>query len=94
MFDQRVSVTNSLAEGGYVQCHACRRALSEADVRSDLYLEGISCPYCHDKLSATQKASFCERRRQVLLAAERGELHVGAAMPDASASRRSNGGRR
>ena len=26
MFDSRVAVDRDLAEGGYVQCHACRRA--------------------------------------------------------------------
>lgn len=80
VFDQRVSVTDQLDQGGYVQCHACRRALSEQDLSSPGYQEGVSCGYCHDQLSDRQRAAFAERRRQVELAEQRGELHVGADM--------------
>lgn len=48
VFDKRVAVDRDLAEGGYVQCHACRRPLSTADLRSDHYIEGVSCPHCID----------------------------------------------
>lgn len=80
VFDQRVSVTHQLDQGGYIQCHACRRALSDKDLNSLDYLEGVSCGYCHDQLSEQQRAAFAERRRQVELAQRRGELHVGAEM--------------
>ncbi len=80
VFDQRVSVTDQLDQGGYVQCHACRRALSAEDLSSLRYSEGVSCGYCHDELSEQQRAAFTERRRQVELAERRGELHVGADM--------------
>ena len=46
VFDKRVAVDRDLAEGGYVQCHACRRPLSTADLRSEHYVEGVSCPHC------------------------------------------------
>ena len=46
VFDKRVAVDRDLAEGGYVQCHACRRPLSTSDIESDDYQEGVSCPYC------------------------------------------------
>jgi UPF0176 protein len=46
VFDKRVAVDRDLAEGGYVQCHACRRPLSTADLESDAYIEGVSCPHC------------------------------------------------
>ncbi|MGI9219667.1 MAG: rhodanese-related sulfurtransferase [Woeseiaceae bacterium] len=46
VFDKRVAVDRDLAEGGYVQCHACRRPLSTTDLRSEHYIEGISCPHC------------------------------------------------
>jgi len=46
VFDKRVAVDRDLAEGGYVQCHACRRPLSTADLVSDAYVEGVSCPHC------------------------------------------------
>ena len=34
VFDTRVAVDRDLAEGGYVQCHACRRPLSSDDIAS------------------------------------------------------------
>ena len=80
VFDQRVSVTDQLDQGCYVQCHACRRALSDEDLNSPEYRPGVSCGYCHDQLSEGQLAAFSERRRQVELAERRGELHVGADM--------------
>ena len=46
VFDKRVAVDRDLAEGGYVQCHACRRPLSSADIASADYVEGVSCPHC------------------------------------------------
>ena len=46
VFDKRVAVDRDLAEGGYVQCHACRRPLSTADLASPDYVEGVSCPNC------------------------------------------------
>ena len=46
VFDKRVAVDRDLAEGGYVQCHACRRPLSSADLESAHYIEGVSCPHC------------------------------------------------
>ena len=46
VFDKRVAVDRDLAEGGYVQCHACRRPLSSADLASEHYQEGVSCPKC------------------------------------------------
>lgn len=78
VFDQRVSVDASLDEGGYRQCYACRRPLSDADLASSDYEEGVSCPHCIHELTPEQHAAFVERRRQVLLAEARGEQHVGA----------------
>jgi UPF0176 protein len=46
VFDKRVAVDRDLAEGGYVQCHACRMPLSSDDIASDHYEEGVSCPHC------------------------------------------------
>ena len=46
VFDSRVAVDRDLAEGGYVQCHACRRPLSSEDIESAEFVKGISCPKC------------------------------------------------
>ena len=77
VFDTRVAVDRDLAEGGYVQCHACRRPLSTKDLQSPDYLEGVSCPLCINEADEDRLARLEERRKQVALAAERGDTHIG-----------------
>ena len=77
VFDTRVAVDRDLAEGGYVQCHACRRPLSTSDLESPDYREGVSCPRCIDEADDDRLARLEERRRQVALAAQRGDTHIG-----------------
>ncbi len=77
VFDDRVSVDHALEKGSYEQCHACRRPITEADKSSDLYQPGVSCPACHDRRSEADRARFREREKQVRLARERGEAHLG-----------------
>ena len=77
VFDTRVAVDRDLAEGGYVQCHACRRPLSAEDLASPDYREGVSCPKCIGELDAERAARLEERHKQVTLAAERGDTHIG-----------------
>ena len=77
VFDQRVAVDRDLSEGGYVQCHACRRPLSSDDLKSPDYREGVSCPQCVNESDEDRRARLEERRKQVALAAERGEKHIG-----------------
>jgi len=77
VFDTRVAVDQDLSEGGYVQCHACRRPLSAADMQSPDYREGVSCPLCVNEADADRVARLEERRKQVALAAARGETHIG-----------------
>jgi len=77
VFDTRVAINRDLAEGGYVQCHACRRPLSGADLESAAYREGVSCPKCIDELDAERALGLEERRRQVRLARQRGGEHIG-----------------
>jgi UPF0176 protein len=50
--------------------------LSQAEMLSPLYVQGLSCPHCHDKITDEQKASFSERQKQVELAKARGECHI------------------
>ena len=75
VFDKRVAVDRDLAEGGYVQCHACRRPLSSEDLRSQDYREGVSCPKCVNDADHDRRQRLEERKKQVGLAARRGESH-------------------
>jgi len=77
VFDTRVAVDRDLSEGGYVQCHACRRPLSAEDLESPDYREGLSCPKCVGETGTEKAAGLEERRKQVALAAERGDTHIG-----------------
>ncbi len=77
VFDTRVAVDRDLAEGGYVQCHACRRPLGAEDIASPDYQEGISCPNCIGDLDEDRAERLRERQRQVELARERGDIHIG-----------------
>ncbi|MCJ2179994.1 rhodanese-related sulfurtransferase [Novosphingobium album (ex Hu et al. 2023)] len=78
VFDQRVTIGHGLVEGSYGLCHACRRPVSEEDRASPHYEEGVSCPACHAERTDEQRASYRERHKQEMLAAGRGEEHVGA----------------
>ena len=80
VFDQRVAVGHGLALGSHVLCHACRMPVSVADRSSPLYVEGVSCPACHDARDEAQRAGYAERERQMRLAEARGEAHVGAVL--------------
>ncbi|MEM8688083.1 MAG: rhodanese-related sulfurtransferase [Pseudomonadota bacterium] len=79
VFDERVSVTHGLDEGSYDMCHACRFPITEDDKRSDKYQKGVSCPRCWAEKSEDQKARYAARQRQMELAEERGEVHLGQA---------------
>jgi UPF0176 protein len=77
VFDQRVSVKHGLEPGSYDRCHACRDPLSSEDKASPLYVEGISCPHCHDTRTDEDRARYAERQKQTELAARQGKGHVG-----------------
>ena len=78
VFDSRVSVDHRLQKGSYDQCYACRFPIDDAQKASELYVPGVSCPRCHDAHSEQQKQRFKERQKQISLAKERGETHIGA----------------
>jgi UPF0176 protein len=80
VFDNRVTVNHKLEKGNYDQCHACRRPILEKDKDSEFYLKGVSCHHCYDKHSKEQVKRYAERERQMQLAAQRGEAHIGAPM--------------
>lgn len=77
VFDSRVAVNHNLEQGQYDQCFACRCPITDAEKESEHYVKGVSCPRCIDKYSDEQRAGFKERERQVNLAKERGETHIG-----------------
>lgn len=80
VFDERVSVQHGLAPGHYELCRACRLPLSAEDKASAYFVEGVSCPHCHDKHSDEQKQRFMERQKQVELARARHQRHIGVRM--------------
>lgn len=77
VFDNRVAVNHQLEKGQYNQCNACRMPITKEEQNSEHYIEGVSCPHCHDAHTDEQKARFAEREKQVKLAEARGEEHIG-----------------
>jgi UPF0176 protein len=77
VFDQRVAVGHGLAPGSFELCHACRRPVTAEDRACLHYETGVSCPACHDERTAKQREGYRERQRQEVLAAERGQAHLG-----------------
>lgn len=78
VFDDRVSVDHNLQKGHYDLCHACRNPITDEDKQDARYQKGVSCPHCADQLSEEQKRRFAHRERQVQLARQRGETHIGS----------------
>jgi UPF0176 protein len=78
VFDERVTVNLQLQKGNYDQCNACRMPITEADKAGEQYQQGVSCPHCYKKATPQQKARFSEREKQMELARQRGEAHLGA----------------
>ncbi len=88
VFDNRVTVNHHLEKGDYDQCHACRRPITEADKKSPHYLAGVSCHHCYDEVSEEQRQRFAQREKQMRLARERGEEHLGGDQQRLIAQRR------
>lgn len=81
VFDNRVAVNHDLEPGSYDQCHGCRHPITEADKASPEYMQGVSCPRCYHRLTGDQKARFAERQKQIELAKQRNQPHIGAPPP-------------
>ena len=77
VFDQRVSVNHQLQPGSYSLCHACGLPVSPEQRLEPSYREGISCPHCVERFSDADRQRFAERQRQMQLARERGQQHLG-----------------
>lgn len=81
VFDNRVAVTHGLQTGSHDLCHGCRRPITERDKESAQFEEGVTCPACFDHITDDQKKRFRDRQKQVELARQRNESHVGAPPP-------------
>ncbi len=88
VFDNRVTVNHQLEKGQYDACHACRRPVSDADKQRPEYEQGVSCHQCVDEYTEKQRHRFRERERQIQLAKERGEVHIGDDLNEIIAKRR------
>ena len=77
VFDDRVSVGHGLEVGDYQLCHACRHPVSAEDRTHPHFEEGVSCPRCYGTFTDEKMAALRERQKQVRLAKERGETHIG-----------------
>lgn len=88
VFDNRVTVNHQLEKGQYDACHACRRPISEADKQRPEYEQGVSCHQCVGEYTEKQRQRFRERERQIQLAKQRGEVHIGDDLNEIIAKRR------
>jgi UPF0176 protein len=82
VFDNRVTVNHKLEKGHYDQCHACRLPITEKDKQHANYQKGVSCHRCYGKHSEEQMKRYEARERQVSLAKQRGEVHIGSSMEE------------
>ena len=88
VFDGRVAVNHELQQGQYDQCYACRYPITEEDKQSPDYVKGVSCHRCINTVTDKQRAGFAERERQIELAKQRGEDHIGGEVKQIIAQRK------
>ncbi len=85
VFDDRTSVGHDLAKGSWSTCRNCRAPVSEHERQSEEFRDGISCPRCHAKLTPEGVSSLEERQKQMRLARQRNQRHLGAVIKRGSA---------
>ena len=76
VFDNRVSLKHGLKVGSYSICSGCRNPISQKDILSKKYEEGVTCPGCYNKLTMSQKKRFRMRQGQINLAKSTGKRHI------------------
>ena len=76
VFDNRISLKHKLKQGTFSMCSGCRKPVSKNEKKSEKYIEGISCPKCHDYLTDEQKTRFAMRQKQILIAKKSGKKHI------------------
>ena len=89
VFDNRVAVDHQLNRGTYDQCFACRMPITGEQKNLKTFVLGESCCHCFDSRNAKQKKRTAERQKQIVLAKQRGEAHIGLAARKTAAHRRS-----
>ena len=77
VFDNRVAVNHDLEKGQYDQCYACRMPILEDDKKRLEYEKGVSCHHCYGEKSDEQRKRYADREKQIEIAKERGEIHIG-----------------
>lgn len=78
VFDDRVALDHALAPGSHALCFGCKEPVSPQDRAEPQYEYGVCCARCHHLLDDETAARRRERNRQVELAEQRGEAHIGA----------------
>ena len=51
--------------------------VTDNDKKSKKYIRGVSCPNCFDETTEEQKSRYMSRQKQVDLAKERKQKHIG-----------------
>ncbi|HKJ18022.1 MAG TPA: rhodanese-related sulfurtransferase [Xanthomonadales bacterium] len=91
VFDNRVTVDHDLAEGDFEVCPACRMPLTKEDQATPQFEKNVSCPRCFDRLTPEKREGLLERARQIELANQRGQRHIGMKQkPPAGSSSKPN----
>ncbi|HEY9725309.1 MAG TPA: rhodanese-related sulfurtransferase [Chroococcales cyanobacterium] len=67
VFDQRIAVRHGLEEGTHDMCRSCGHPISDEDKTSEHYQEGISCPYCFERLTQEKRSRQEARQQQIEL---------------------------
>ncbi len=88
VFDNRVTVNHALLPGDYQLCGACRAPLTATDRAHEHFVRGVSCPHCYYHKTPEQRRRYAEREKQVALAEQRGEVHLGAEAKETLQQRR------
>ncbi len=78
VFDERVSINDKLEKGNYLQCFACRSAITLEEKESKYFIDGVSCPKCSGKKSEKQTKRYEERQKQMKIAKQKGIKHLGS----------------
>ena len=68
-------INENIRQGKYLQCHGCRRPITNRDTKSVYYKKGVSCPSCFNERSTEQKKRSLTRQNQIERAEKKKEDH-------------------